>query len=75
TNVISHYPLTGFDSSGKPVWGAAITMPIPRTISQLTRIIYLPESDTMILTQGATGSTDWTAVGQRVEVYHGWLAG
>ncbi|CAE6763620.1 SMP-30/gluconolactonase/LRE family protein [Paraburkholderia haematera] len=75
TNVISHYPLTGFDASGKPVWGAAITMPIPRTISQLTRIIYLPGSDTMILTQGATGSTDWTAVGSRVEVYHGWLAG
>jgi hypothetical protein len=75
TNVISHYPLTGFDANGKPVWGAAITMPIPQTISQLTRIIYLPESDTMILTQGATGSTDWTAVGSRVEVYHGWLAG
>jgi hypothetical protein len=75
TNVISHYPLTGFDANGKPVWGAAITMPIPRTISQLTRIIYLPDSDTMILTQGPTGSTDWTAVGSRVEVYHGWLAG
>ncbi|WP_407945604.1 SMP-30/gluconolactonase/LRE family protein [Paraburkholderia elongata] len=75
TNVISHYPLTGFDASGKPVWGAAITTPIPRTISQLTRIVYLPDSDTMILTQGATGSTDWTAVGSRVEVYHGWLAG
>lgn len=75
TNVISHYPLTGFDSGGRPIWGAAITMPIPRTITQLTRIIYLPESDTMILTQGPTGSTDWTAVGSRVEVYHGWLAG
>ncbi len=75
TNVISHYPLTGFDASGKPVWGAAITMPIPRTISQLTRIIYLPDSDTMILTQGVSGSTDWTAVGSRVEVYHGWLTG
>jgi hypothetical protein len=75
TNVISHFPLTGFDASGKPVWGAAITMPIPSTISQMTRIIYLPDSDTMILAQGATGSTDWTAVGSRVEVYHGWLAG
>ena len=50
-------------------------MPIPSTISQMTRIIYLPDSDTMILAQGATGSTDWTAVGSRVEVYHGWLAG
>ena len=75
TNVITHYPLTGFDTNGKPLWGAAITMPIPSTISQLTRIIYLPESDTMILSQGATGSTDWTAVGSRVEVYHGWRAG
>lgn len=75
TNVISHYPLTGFDANGKPIWGAAVTMPIPATITQLTRIIYLPESDTMILTQGASGSTDWTAVGSRVEVYHGWQAG
>lgn len=75
TNAISHYPLTGFDANGKPLWGAATTMPIPRTISQLTRIIYLPESATMILTHGATGSTDWTAVGSRVEMYHGWLAG
>lgn len=75
TNVISHYPLTGFDADGKPIWGAAVTMPIPRTISSLTRILYLPDSDTMILTQGPTGSTDWTAVGSRVEVYHGWMAG
>ena len=74
TNVISHYPLTGFDASGKPLWGAAIATPIPATIGRLTRIIYLPESDTMILA-GITGSTDWTAVGSRVEVYHGWLAG
>jgi hypothetical protein len=75
TNVITHYPLTGFDASGKPLWGAAVTMPIPPTITQLTRIVYLPESDTMILTQGPAGSIDWTAVGSRVEVYHGWLAG
>ncbi|CAB3808033.1 hypothetical protein LMG28688_06679 [Paraburkholderia caffeinitolerans] len=74
TNVISHYPLTGFDANGQPLWGAAITTPIPNTIGRLTRIIYLPESDTMILA-GMTGSTDWTAVGSRVEVYHGWLAG
>ena len=74
TNVISHYPLTGFDASGQPQWGAAITTPTPGTLSRLTRIIYLPESDTMILA-GITGSTDWTAVGSRVEVYHGWLAG
>ncbi|AXL50812.1 SMP-30/gluconolaconase/LRE-like region family protein [Paraburkholderia caffeinilytica] len=74
TGTISHYPLTGFDASGKPLWSAAVTVPIPATISQLTRIVYLPESDTMILT-GITSSTDWTAVGSRVEVYHGWLAG
>ncbi|MDR3098455.1 MAG: SMP-30/gluconolactonase/LRE family protein [Paraburkholderia sp.] len=74
TNVISHYPLSGFDASGKPLWGAALATPIPATIGRLTRIIYLPESDTMILA-GITGSTDWTAVGSRVEVYHGWLAG
>lgn len=75
TNVISHYPLTGFDSTGKPLWGAALTTPIPATISRLTRIVYLPESDTMILTGEDASITDWTAVGTRVEVYHGWLAG
>ncbi|WP_321887682.1 SMP-30/gluconolactonase/LRE family protein [Paraburkholderia bannensis] len=75
TSVITHYPLMGFDSTGKPIWGTPKTWPIPRTIAQLTRIIYLPESDTMILAQGIAGNTDWTAVGSRVEVYHGWLAG
>ncbi|MGF6597615.1 hypothetical protein P3T23_002332 [Paraburkholderia sp. GAS448] len=75
TNAIWHYPLTGFDANGKPNWGAGISTPIPGTIAPLTRIIYLPGSDTMILAQGIVGSTDWTSIGTRVEVYHGWLAG
>ncbi|MFP3569753.1 SMP-30/gluconolaconase/LRE-like region family protein [Paraburkholderia sp. SIMBA_030] len=75
TNAIWHYALTGFDASGKPTWGAGIPTPIPGTIKPLTRIIYLPESDTMILAQGIVGSTDWTSIGSRVEVYHGWRAG
>jgi hypothetical protein len=41
----------------------------------LTRIIYLPESDTMILGRGMVGSIDWTSIGTTVEVYRGWLAG
>jgi hypothetical protein len=75
TNAISHYPLTGFDSNGQPIWGAATSTPTPSTIAPLTRIIYLPESDTMILAQGIVGSTDWTSIGTRIEVYHGWQAG
>jgi hypothetical protein len=75
TNRIYYYPLTGFDASGKPSWGAGIAYEAPRSILPLTRIIYLPESDTMILAQGIIGSTDWTSIGTRVEVYHGWLAG
>ena len=75
TNAIWHYPLTGFDSTGKPTWGAGIATPIPGTITPLSRIIYLPESDTMILAQGLTGGSGWTSIGTRVEVYHGWLAG
>jgi hypothetical protein len=75
TNHIYHYPLTGFDASGKPTWGAGIATSIPRTIRPLTRIIYLTDSDTMILAQGMVGRTDWTSIGTRVEVYHGWLAG
>jgi hypothetical protein len=75
TNRIYYYPLTGFDASGKPSWGAGAAYEAPRSILPLTRIIYLPESDTMILAQGIIGSTDWTSIGTRVEVYHGWLAG
>lgn len=75
TNHIYHYPLTGFDASGKPTWGAPVTIRIPTSVRPLTRIIYLPESDTMILAQGIAGSWDWTAMSTRIEVYHGWNAG
>src|SRR5258706_4805370 len=75
TNHIYYYPLTGFDADGKPTWGAAVTYSTPRSIRPMTRIIYLPDSDTMILAQGIVGSTDWTSIGTRVEVYHGWRAG
>jgi len=72
TNAIWHYPLTGFDVNGMPTWGTGIPTQIPASITPLTRIIYLPESDTMILAQGIVGSTDWTSIGTRVEVYRGW---
>jgi hypothetical protein len=75
TNHIYHYPLTGFDGNGKPAWGPATTISIPESIRPLTRIIYLPETDTMILAQGIAGSWDWTAMQTRIEVYHGWSAG
>jgi SMP-30/Gluconolactonase/LRE-like region len=75
TNHIYHYPLTGFDGTGKPAWGPGIAISIPESIRPLTRIIYLPESDTMILAQGIVGSLDWTAMQSRIEVYHGWSAG
>lgn len=75
TNHIYHYPFSGFDGNGKPAWGAAITISIPQSIRPLTRIIYLAESDTMILAQGIPGSSDWTAMQSRIEVYHGWSAG
>jgi hypothetical protein len=75
TNAIWHYPLIGFDSNGKPTWGPAISTPTPSGSSPITRIIYLPESDTMILARGIVGSIDWTSIGTTVEVYRGWLAG
>jgi hypothetical protein len=75
TNHIYHYPLTGFDGNGKPMWGAATTQPIPQSIRPLTRIVYLADTDTMILAQGIAGSPDWTAIQTRIEVYHGWSAG
>ena len=75
TNHIYHYPLNGFDGNGKPSWGPAQTISIPQSIRPLTRIIYLAESDTMILAQGIAGSWDWTAMQSRIEVYHGWSAG
>jgi hypothetical protein len=75
TNQIYHYPMTGFDATGKPSWGAATTIQIPRTVLPLTRILYQSDSDTMILAQGISGSWDWTAMNGRIEVYHGWKAG
>ena len=75
TNHIYHYPLTGFDGEGKPTWGPAVTIATPASIQPLTRIIYLADSDTMILAQGIPGSADWTAMQSRIEVYHGWSAG
>jgi hypothetical protein len=75
TGYIYHYPLIGFDASGKPTWGPGIPIRIPESIKPLTRIVYLADSDTMILGQGIVGSTDWTSIGTRIEVYHGWSAG
>ncbi|CAG9251354.1 SMP-30/gluconolaconase/LRE-like region family protein [Paraburkholderia unamae] len=75
TNRLYHYPLTGFDATGKPSWGAAIVTQIPRTALPLTRIVYQSDSDTMILAQGIAGSWDWTAMNGHIEVYHGWKAG
>ncbi|MPW19334.1 SMP-30/gluconolaconase/LRE-like region family protein [Paraburkholderia sp. CNPSo 3157] len=75
TNHLYHYPLTGFDGNGKPMWGPGIALPIPQSIRPLTRIVYLADTDTMILAQGIAGSPDWTAIQARIEVYHGWSAG
>src|SRR6201996_4319732 len=73
TNAITHYPLTGFDANGLPIWGTPTTTPTPSTIAPLGGIEYIPSTDTMVL-MNANG-TDWTSLGGRVEVYHGWKAG
>src|ERR1700744_3764135 len=73
TNAITHYPLTGFDANGLPIWGTPTTPPTPSTIAPLGGIEYIPSTDTMVL-MNANG-TDWTSLGGRVEVYHGWKAG
>jgi hypothetical protein len=73
TNAITHYPLTGFDANGVPTYGTPTTTPTPSTIAPLGGIEYIPSIDTMILM--SAGATDWTSLGGRVEVYHGWKAG
>jgi len=73
TNAITHYPLTGFDANGLPIYGPPTTTPTPSTIAPLGGIEYIPSTDTMVL-MNANG-TDWTSLGGRVEVYHGWKAG
>ncbi|CAB3793168.1 hypothetical protein LMG28614_03664 [Paraburkholderia ultramafica] len=73
STTICYWPLTGFAADGTPQWGAVQSWPIPTSIGALGRIIYLPESDTLILANIA--GTDWTSIGTRVEVYHGWKAG
>lgn len=73
TNAITHYPLTGFDANGMPLYGTPTTTPTPATIAPLAGIEYIPSTDTMILM--IANGTDWTSLGGRVEVYHGWKAG
>ncbi|HZY62994.1 MAG TPA: Ig-like domain repeat protein, partial [Edaphobacter sp.] len=73
TNAITHYPLTGFDTNGLPIWGTPTTTPTPSTIAPLAGIEYIPSTDTMVLLNA--NGTDWTSLGGRVEVYHGWKAG
>jgi regulation of enolase protein 1 (concanavalin A-like superfamily) len=73
TNAITHYPLTGFDANGMPLYGPPTTVPTPSTIAPLAGIEYIPSTDTMILM--TANGTDWTSLGSRVEVYHGWQAG
>lgn len=75
TNHIYHYSLSGFDGNGKPAWGPATTIATPASVRPTARIVYLPESDTMILAQGLAGNADWTAMNGRIEVYHGWSSG
>jgi len=69
---IQYYPLTGFATSGKPIWGTVVSTPVPTSIARLNRIEYIPQTDQMIL---AGGSTDWILMGNRIEVYNGWKAG
>lgn len=72
TLAIQHYPLTGFAASGKPIWGPVVSTPVPASIRPLNQLAYLPSTDRMIL---AGGSTDWTVIGDTIQVYNGWQAG
>jgi hypothetical protein len=72
TNAIQRYPLAGFAPSGKPIWEAVVSTPVPASIAPLNRIEYIPSKDRMVL---AGGSTDWTLIGNRIEVYNGWKTG
>ena len=75
SNAIAHYPMTGFDATGKPSWGRATTTAMPTTVAPTTRIVYQSDSDTMILAQGLANNWDWTAMNGHIEVYHGWKSG
>ena len=72
TNAIQRLPLTGFSSNGAPEWGPPESTPIPASLGRLNRLEYLSATDTMIL---AGGHRDWTLMGNRVEIYKGWLTG
>lgn len=72
TNAIQYYQLTGFSVEGKPLWATPVSTPVPNTIVPLNRLEYIAGSDRMIL---AGGSSDWTVIGNRIEVYNGWKTG
>ncbi|MDN7429869.1 SMP-30/gluconolaconase/LRE-like region family protein [Burkholderia sp. AU16741] len=75
SNVITRYPMTGFDATGKPSWGKPVTTAVPSSVAPVTRILYQADSDTMILAQGLAGNWDWTAMNGHIEVYRGWKNG
>ncbi len=59
--------------------GLAVGRVLHDTVTAMGTNLGLSMDDTRkrhdILAQGIVGSTDWTSIGSRIEVYHGWRAG
>jgi hypothetical protein len=70
-------PLTGFDASGKPLYGTAQAFDGPPLFDSLQRIEYFPESDTMYLAGYSPQKKEetWGIVGKVLARYDGWSKG
>jgi len=73
---IIHEPLTGFAVEGKPIYGNAKSISIPKEFRTVERIAYDPDNDTMILTGFTRDNPDpggaWGLVGTEILAYDHW---
>lgn len=72
-------PLTGFEPTGRPIYGPARTWPLPPEFISVERILYDPPTDRMILTGFTRQHPDpggaWGLVGTEMFCYDNWLRG
>jgi hypothetical protein len=70
-------PFTGFDAAGKPQFGTAQEWPAPAPFSDLQRVVYLPQTDTLLLAGYTPDKKEqtWGIIGKEMMRIEGWRKG